>query len=315
MRTNFCVCIFLENRIQPTTYWTQTKRRAISLSKRRGWRFVLFSISESFEAFVFYGGKFYIFDKTKTSISREFILAAKVGKSSVLLHTYTNPYHVLCSSLSLERRKCGRRRRLCESHLESLTRSWKAKLSSSCKESFFPSRLEPSTLCHSRESKKPSESECDGGRKQVACAGGGRGVSFEKIHFSLRLRVTFTMCWWMTFDCVVKIIRFSPPPNAMLHNANRESLAPLTIPRSLDLSSHQRHVGWRFPFSFWVFLHAQQQWKIVLALILHANSTRSPTLAFRFRGASSTTAPLEHQEKTASLTPVRNHLRMSFNLN
>ena len=65
----------------------------------------------------------------------------------------------------------------------------------------------------------------------------------------------------MTFDCIVNKIRFSLPPNAMLHNTN-DSLAPLCA-RSLSAPSHS--ALFHFEFSS-LFPLAQQQWKLYILI-------------------------------------------------
>lgn len=126
----------------------------------------------------------------------------------------------------------------------------------------------------SRERATWSESEC--GKQGGGCAWWVGWVSFEKIHFFLHLRVNvlvpLSVCGWMTFDCVVNIIRSSLPPNAMLHNTIRFSstLEHFHSPPTLQ-PPRAFHLVILFPN----FLpssphHAQQQWENC-ALILHAN--------------------------------------------
>lgn len=213
-------------------------------------------------------------------------------------------------------------RRLCASRVA----PWKAKVFFLVYNRKFLS-ISPWTLnslSFSRERGASNESECGegGGGKQVACAERVAGrIFFRKnsLFFSSSGAARFVLVNDVRL-CSEKNSLFSPtPPNAMLHNTNESlSLAPLTIPLSLSRStSHCREALSFFILNFPLFLHAQQQWKSCFALILHANSTRSPSSTFRFRGASSTAASPSSSitGKTASLTPVRNHLRMSFNLN
>lgn len=66
-------------------------------------------------------------------------------------------------------------------------------------------------------------------------------VSFEKKFtfsiFGKMFSCLAPLCWWMTFDCIVNIIRFSPPPNAILHNTIRFSstLERFALPSSCSL--------------------------------------------------------------------------------
>lgn len=108
----------------------------------------------------------------------------------------------------------------------------------------------------------------------------------------------------MTFDCVVNKIRFSLPPNAMLHNTN-DSLAPLCALSSTHPTFYPLRIFLAFP-------HAQQQWKLCsqfsFPMQMCSSSTRLAFFLFRFRAPHQQpppkTAMLFSFMKKTCLTPT-----------